>query len=179
MKNFITKVRRDIIKNENLNNLAVITYILAKQRINLRGDCLIDIDYIYNMLDVNKKGFFSDIRNSLIALYEYGYIELKDIKYNSISTQDFANIKPKDDFIIIFTNDKTKTIAIDDIELDKVIQLSKNFKSRMQFIRYYLFVKYMPKIPIGDLVVNKNTILNYHNTLVELQFISSEKKLNL
>ena len=154
MKNLITKVRRDIIKNENLNNLDVITYILAKQRINLRGDCLIDIDYIYNMLDVSKKVFYGDIRNSFITLCECGYIELKDIRYNSISTQEFANIKPKDDFIIIFTNDKTKTIAIDDIELDKVIELSKNFKSRMQFIRYYLFVKYMPKITIGNLVRN-------------------------
>ena len=103
MKNLITKVRRDIIKNENLNNLDVITYILAKQRMNLRGDCLIDMDYIYNMIDVRKPAFHSDIRNSLITLCEYGYIELKDIKYNSISTQDFANIKPKDDFIIIFT----------------------------------------------------------------------------
>ena len=37
MKKLTTKVRRDIIKNENLNNLDVITYILAKQRINLRG----------------------------------------------------------------------------------------------------------------------------------------------
>ena len=176
MKNLITKVRRDIIKNENLNNLDVITYILAKQRINLRGDCLVDMDYIFNLIDVRKPAFHSDIRNSLITLCEYGYIELKDIKYNSISTQDFANIKPKDDFIIIFTNDKTKTIAIDDIELDKVIQLSKDFKSRMQFIRYYLFVKYLPKCPIGDLVVNKNTIVNYHNTLAEHQLISSEKK---
>ena len=82
MKNLITKVRRDIIKNENLNNLDVITYILAKQRINLRGDCLIDMDYIYNMIDVRKPAFHSDIRNSLITLCEYGYIELKDIKYN-------------------------------------------------------------------------------------------------
>ena len=176
MKKLTTKVRRDIIKNENLNNLDVITYILAKQRTSVRGDCLIDMDYIYNMIDVRKPTFHSDIRNSLITLCEYGYIELKDIRYNSISTQEFANIKPKDDFIIIFTNDKTKTIAIDDIELDKVIELSKNFKSRMQFIRYYLFVKYIPKCPIGDLVVNKNTILNYHNTLVEHQLISSELK---
>ena len=176
MKNLITKVRRDIIKNENLNNLDVITYILAKQRINLRGDCVIDIDYIYNMIDVRKPAFHSDIRNSLITLCECGYIELKDIKYNSISTQEFANIKPKDDFIIIFTNDKTKTIAIDDIELDKVIQLSKDFKSRMQFIRYYLFVKYLPKSSIGNLVINKNTIVIYHNTLIEHQLISSELK---
>ena len=176
MKNLTTKVRCDIIKNENLNNLDVITYVLAKQRINLRGNCLINMDYIYNMIDVKKPAFHSDIRNSLIALCEYGYIELKDIRYNSISTQEFVNVKPKDNFIIIFTNDKTKTIAIDDIELDKVIQLSKNFKSRMQFIRYYLLVKYIPKCPIGDLVVNKNTILNYYNTLVEHQLISSEKK---
>ena len=175
MKNLITKVRRDIIKNENLNNLAVITYILAKQRINLRGDCLIDMDYIYNMIDVRKPTFHSDIRNSLITLCECGYIELKDIRYNSISTQEFVNIKPKDDFIIIFTNDKTKTIAIDDIELDKVIQLSKNFKSRMQFIRYYLFAKYLSNTSAKILTDNDKVISKYHTALLEHKLISNQK----
>ena len=125
-------VNNEMVGNINLKDLDIITYILAKQQMNLKYNTLLNVDYIFNMLEVTKPTFYADIKESLINLYNNNYIELRDIKYNLIEAQDFLKLKPKDNFIIIF-DDNTEYFQVEDLTLDKIIQLSKNFKSRFQY----------------------------------------------
>ena len=175
-------VNNEMVGNINLKDLDIITYILAKQQMNLKYNTLLNVDYIFNMLEVTKPTFYADIKESLINLYNNNYIELRDIKYNLIEAQDFLKLKPKDNFIIIF-DDNTEYFQVEDLTLDKIIQLSKNFKSRFQYVRYYLLARrycnyrpvidkdyligYMSMSTVNDFIKNKDTIKRYNESLVE------------
>ena len=182
LSDFFVNINNKMVEDVNLNDLDVITYILSKQQLGYRYHTITTIDIIYNKLNVNKKAFFTDIKNSFINLCNNNYILLLDLNFNIIEVQDFMNIKPKDAFMIVF-DDNTEYFQVEDLTLDKIIQLSKNFKSRFQYVRYYLLARrycnyrpvidkdyligYMSMSTVSDFIKNKDTIKRYNESLVE------------
>ena len=174
-----TQVSNEMPFNKELKDIDIIVYIYAKRLINYRNFSLLNMEYIYSMLKANSRKTYTEIIYAFLNLMEEDLIDIYSTDYERI---DINELKPKDNFIVVFNEENAGYFQVEDETIDKVIEYSKDLKSRWQFIRYYLMVRrsvnyhngnekanvgYLTMNSIKDFIKNKSTIGKYNNILSE------------
>ena len=181
-------INNEMVFNENLSELDLITYVIMKKNVGFNRCVLMNINHIYDELNLTDRHYIKQIRNSIIKLSDLDYIGIYNNKYEPIAIQ---NLKPNDSFIVYFGNDGIYSeqynnyIEYFDVEytyINKILKASENVNARFKFIRYALIVRrvcnydnvdinYLAYSKVKFFISNNNTVTNYNKILQDIGLI--------